>query len=132
RPVRLPGSAGWHLARGLQKRNAMANRTQRPKLNPLRSLSEGLDYFASFLPGGLENVIDLARFSQDEKVQELASRWNALPRKDRKQASLDQLCKAVGIGTSKFLGVVVETAHELGIDITRMINARKLVPNPGF
>ena len=101
----------------------MANRAQQPKLNPLRSFSEGLNYFALFLPGGLENAIDLARLSQDEKVQEVSCRWKALPRKDRKNVSLDQLCKAAGVGTSKFLGVVVETAHELGIEVRDVVKA---------
>jgi hypothetical protein len=103
--------------------DAMANRAQQPKLNPIRSLTEGLNYFALFLPGGLENAIDLARLSQDEKVQEVASRWKALPRKDQKNASLDQLCKASGIGASKFLGAVVETAHELGIEVRYVVKA---------
>ncbi|HLN01083.1 MAG TPA: hypothetical protein VK335_17470 [Bryobacteraceae bacterium] len=94
-----------------------------PKLNPIRSLSDGLNYFALFLPGGLENVIDLARLSENEKVQEVARRWYALPRKDRKHASLDELCKASGVSASKFLGVVVATAHELGMDVRGVVRA---------
>jgi len=111
------------LARVVAKQGSMANRTQRPKLNPIRSLSEGLNYFALFLPGGLENVIDLARFSENENVQEVARRWNALPRRERKNASLDDLCKAAGVGASKFLGVVVATAHELGMDVSGVVAA---------
>src|SRR5882762_10372454 len=101
----------------------MANRTLRPRLNPIRALSDGLNYFALFLPGGLENMIELARLSEDQKVQEVARRWNALPRKDRKNTSLDELCGAAGVTPSKFLGVVVATACELGMDVRGVMAA---------
>jgi len=95
----------------------MRNRTRTPKLNPIRASSDDLNYFALFLPGGVENTIDLARLSENEEVQEVACRWYALPRKDRKNTSLDELCKAAGVDPGKFLGVVVATAYELGIDV---------------
>jgi hypothetical protein len=101
----------------------MANRTQRPRLNPIRALSDGLNYCALFLPGGLENMIELARLSEDEKAQEVSRRWNALPRKDRKNTSLDELCGAAGLATSNFLGAVVATAYELGFDVRGVLAA---------
>jgi hypothetical protein len=101
----------------------MSKGTRTPKLNPIRATSDGLNYFAFFLPGGLDNVIDLARLSENEKVQEVARRWNALPRRDRKNSSLDELCKAAGVTHSKFLGVVVGTAYELGIDVGDVMGA---------
>ena len=101
----------------------MSNRTGTPKLNPIRAMSDGLNYFALFLPGGVENTIFLARISEHEKAQEVARRWYALPRRDRKNASLDELCKAAGVDPSKFLGVVAGTAHELGIDVSDVMAA---------
>jgi hypothetical protein len=101
----------------------MSNPTRTPKTNPIRALSDGLNYVALFLPGGLENMIDLARLSEDEKAQEIARQWNALPRRDRKNTSLDELCAAAGVRAAKFLGVVVTTGYELGMDLNGVVAA---------
>jgi hypothetical protein len=111
------------LAIAVAETNQMSNGTRKPKLNPIRALSDGLNYFALFLPGGVENMIFLARLSEDEKVQEVARRWNAVPRKDRKNSSLDELCKAACVDPGKFLGVVAGTAYELGIDVRDVMTA---------
>lgn len=101
----------------------MANRTGIPELNPIRALSDGLDYFALFLPGGVPNTIALARLSEDEGVQAVALLWNELPRKQRRNASLDELCRGAGVGVSKFLGTVVGKAFELGMDVSAIFEA---------
>jgi hypothetical protein len=101
----------------------MSNRTQIPKLNPIRALSDGLNHFALFLPGGVQNTIALARLSEDEAVQAVALLWNELPRKQRRHASLDELCRGAGVGVSKFLGTVVGKAFELGFDVRAVFEA---------
>ena len=68
-------------------------------------------------------MIALARLSENEKAQEVARRWNALPRKDRSHTSLDELCGAADVTPSKLLGVVVATAHELGMDVGGVLRA---------
>jgi hypothetical protein len=107
----------------LRNVKSMASRTGRPKLNPIRALSDGLDYFARSLPGGVQTTIALARLSEDEAVQAVALFWNELPRKQRRNVSLDELCRDAGVGASKFLGTVVGKAYELGIDVSAVFEA---------
>jgi len=101
----------------------MSNGPRVPKLNPIRALSDGLNYFALFLPGGLETMIALARLSENQKVQAVALQWNSLSRKNRRNTPIDQLCRAAGVGDSKFLGTVTGTAFELGIDVSGVFAA---------
>ena len=68
-------------------------------------------------------MIALARLSENEKAQEVARRWNALLRKDRSHTSLDEICESANITPSKVLGVVVATAHELGMDVGGVVRA---------
>ena len=68
-------------------------------------------------------MIALARLSEDQKVKSVALQWNSLSRKDRRNAPIDQLCRAVGVDDSKFLGAVTSTAFELGIDVSRVFAA---------
>ena len=88
----------------------MSNGTRTPRLNPIRALSDGVNYVAAFLPGGLETMIALARLSENQKVQAVALQWNSLSRRNRGNTPIDQLCRAAGVGDSKFLGTVTGTA----------------------
>ncbi len=68
-------------------------------------------------------MIALARLCEDENVREVALRWNVLGRADRKNMSLTNLCREVGLGDSKFLGAVVAIAYELNIDVRGVVAA---------
>ncbi len=105
-------------------------RARRRRLRAYMVLDDGLRYFATYIPGGVHNLITLARLSKDEKVRQLAVLWNSLPRKDHRTVNLDRLCLLdAEVSPGMVLASIAETAYDLDIDVSELIGAIDAIPN---
>lgn len=83
----------------------------------------GLNYYAQFLPGGKQSMIDLARLSDRENVRNVALLYDQMGVNDRGRVILDELCAGALVSTSDFIGAVASVAHAQSMDASKMIAA---------
>jgi len=105
--------------------------------------TSALAYVARFLPGGKAGLVELARLSDDERVQAVVADYDSLDKCRRQNTRLEVLCEGHGIAAREFLGAVVSAAFDYSTDLSRLIAAlaqprvvtaavRNAVRQPGF
>jgi hypothetical protein len=70
----------------------------------------------------------LAWHARDERTRDVARRWRALGRTERNCTDIEALCDEAGLHEGEFLGAVVATAFELGINVAPVIGGITAMP----
>lgn len=85
--------------------------------------SLGIDWYAKKL-GGAKCLIDVARLSQDRKVLEIVTLWDALNKKEREaRNALEILCVQVGVSQADVLAQITKTGFTHCVDLSQLILA---------
>jgi hypothetical protein len=88
----------------------------------------GLLYIGSCFPRGLNTMIMLARQSRNPGIRTVMETWLSLDDERRAEIELEDLCWATGIDDGAFLGDVMGTAFELGMDISGVFDGMAAMP----
>ncbi len=95
---------------------------------PIPRFPYGLKYLATYLPGGMKTMIHLAWLSRNKRVRDVARRWRALDKEQKRSIEIEELCHEAGVKDSDFIADIASTAHELGIDVGSLIGGMTQMP----
>lgn len=69
-------------------------------------------------------MMHLALLSSDPRVRAVAVAWHSLSPVARVETAMEELCRAAGISDADFIGGVIGTAWELGMDTAAFLTDR--------
>ncbi len=81
----------------------------------------GLNYFATYLPGGRETMMELARLSDRETVQNVATLYAQLSAEKQRTIVIEELCIAASVSPVDFISAVTSVAYTVNMDISRLL-----------
>lgn len=129
--VKIVSSASKKRAREAAKKQppkspqkpSLPKALQIPPINPALTLPfrVGLNYFASFLPGGRETMMGLARLADRQNVQHVAMLYEELSADRRETFVIEELCKAAEVSPTDFISAVTAVAYSVNMDISRLL-----------
>jgi hypothetical protein len=78
--------------------------------------------YAAYRIGGKEKFMELAKLSEDEKIQKIVEKWNKLSKSDHRYVNLDDLIEGTEVTSSYLLDEVGTAAYlngyqEIGLEI---------------
>ena len=74
-------------------------------------------------------MLHFAQLAPDVRVRDVAHLWRSLDRAGREQTDLEDLCRDAKVSDGDFLGQVIGTAFELGVDVSPLIGGISQMPH---
>ena len=88
--------------------------------------THALSLATRYIDGGREHFIDLVKYAALDNHPDAVAWWVVyadLTESERKIVSFDDVCAAAGVRPSKFVGLIVEVAMEIGRDVGNLVMA---------
>ncbi len=88
---------------------------------PPMARNAGLSYVAMRLDGGKDALMELARLSEDERMQKAVDAWDRLSASDQVAVRLEMICEAAELSPSEFVGEIARAAYRWNMDVSTLI-----------